>query len=149
MAHSSVSESEMVAQWAAALGHPFPLSIDFPADFHSEHRVVEHGGRTYVAHAFRIIGTSWVYVDAWEELDGHSTQTSFGGEHYWYGKVTTRPLPAAVAALPYMTEERSAACTAYWAQLRLLAVAVCRVGFPEYRTVPNRAGELQGEAKAL
>lgn len=62
---------------------------------------------TQIVRKSRIIGTRIDVYVVWEPsaLTGqHSSLTTIDGK--WYGRVGTRPLPAALDALPAMSDER-------------------------------------------
>jgi len=67
----------------------------------------------------QILGTNCTVFSAWEpqteEHFGHTTQTTIDG-HTW-GRIDTRPLPADLAALVALSQERSDAVRAYQQQL--------------------------------
>ena len=85
----------------------------------------------YVNH---IIGTSLVVLSAWEPFRNHTT--SFHVDGVAYGKIGSRPLPAALESLPYMSLKRYDAVTAHQEALYAEAYAAIEAsglagGMPE------------------
>lgn len=60
----------------------------------------------YTIKAYRIVGTKIRVFSAFEPYNGHSTFTHDDSGNR-LGRVGTRPLPASLAILPIMSEERS------------------------------------------
>lgn len=86
-------------------------------------------GGAYAVQRVRIIGTPFVVYSAWERrAPDHRVHTTIGAERY--GKVTSRALPADIAALP-VGAERFAMVDAWRAELERQAIALIREAYPE------------------
>ena len=81
------------------------------------------GGRVYWVHAYRVITTRSVVFEVLEDFGGYGVHSSsFSDGEAQFGKVSSRALPAEIAALPAMSEERSAAVMGHLGEL----AALCR-----------------------
>ena len=83
-------------------------------------------------------GTPWYTFAAWEPSASffsgaaHSTVTTFDdAPGAWFGKVSTGPLPADIAALPARTEKRATAVRAWFDSEYARAHAAIVEAFPE------------------
>lgn len=96
----------------------------------SESREVRVGEQEFVVRRYGIVSTPTVVYEAWEVANGHAT-TTHTDDRGWLGKVTSRPLPAQIAALPGGSQERIAAVANYLRDLRVLAVRAIEAAYPD------------------
>lgn len=92
----------------------------------------------------RIIGTRLDVYSAWEPYAGHSTLTHVDGVRY--GRIGTAPLPAALEALPAMSDERSRAVRAWHADEYRRAYVAIESAHPETRGASRDMGEIEVSA---
>ena len=98
----------------------------------------------YTVQRYAIIGTQTVAYAAYEPYNGHTSTMHI--DNVRMGKVTSRPLPADLDALPARSSARLTAVLAHFDALRAESLAAIVAAFPEAAHGTPSSGEVYADA---